>query len=160
MSNNESLKAGIISALSEQNDKRATKNRKWITKMLNDEREHETKMAFMQLMNERPYFVGASLGLGATWATSLLGGMGGETPEGTTTDKVSNWYENLLGIGTPLLSAMGLLDFNQDNTGGLAGNIFSFATGSYTAFCMTCCILEAASGGEDGGLFKGLAGVI
>jgi len=159
MSNNnpETLKTAIISALAEPNAKRLKSNRQYITRMLNDEREHETKMAFLQLVRENPYFVGASVGLGATWASTFIPKE--EKPEESTLDKVSNWYEDLLGIGSPVLSAMGLLDFNQDDQGGLAGNIFSFATGSYTAFCMTCCILQAASGGEEGGMFKSLVGL-
>lgn len=125
--------------------------------------EHEINLAVLRIMERDPtakYFIGASLGMGATWATTLFGKYTGEKPKQTPTQKAENYLETILGAGSPLLSAAGVFDFNKDGEGGLAGNVFGFATGSYTAWCMVNCILASASGGQDGGMFKALAGAV
>jgi len=125
--------------------------------------EHEINLAVLRIMERDPqakYFIGASLGLGATWATTLFSQYVGTETDQDVVTKATNWYETILGAGSPLLSAAGIFDFNKDGDGGLAGNIFGFATGSYTAWCMACCILSSASGGQNGGLFGKLAGSV
>ena len=125
--------------------------------------EHEINLAVLRIMERDPsakFFIGASLGLGATWATTLFGQYTGTETKKTATQKAENWYESILGAGSPLLSAAGVFDFNRDGEGGFAGNVFAFATGSYTAWCMVNCILFSASGGQNGGMFGKLAGAV
>lgn len=126
--------------------------------------EHEINLKILDVMAKDPtakYFIGASLGLGAAWATNLFSQYTTAEETGPTPIQTGvNWYETLLGVGSPLLSASGIFDFNKDGEGGLAGNIFAFATGSYAAFCMACCILSASSGNKTGSPLGPLAGVL
>lgn len=113
-------------------------------------RDHELNLALIDLMARDPqakFFIGASVGLGAVWITSMLPAQvaGQETPGA----QAINWYERMLGIGSPLLAATGIFDFNQDDKGGVFGNMFNFATGSYTAFCMANCILMSMNMDEN-----------
>lgn len=127
------------------------------------ERDHEFRMATMNAFAADPelkYWLGAGFGMGATWIAVLL--EGGTPPDADPVDSadVVNWYESIIGAGSPLLSALGFLDFNKDGEGGLAGHIFSFGTASWTAFNITCLLLRNASGGEGGGIFSTLGGAV
>jgi len=125
-------------------------------------RDHETQIAIINAFAADPelkYWLGAAGSAGAAAFTSYFKiGDDGETP----TDPINqgiNLYESLLGIGSPLLSAAGVFDFNKDGEGGFAGNVFTFAFTSFAAFNMTCLFLRNASGGQEGkGMLTSLVG--
>lgn len=128
-------------------------------------RDHEKEIALLHAFAADPelkYWLGAMAGLGMGTLSSYLKLDEIGTPGGSTDvpNKVINAYETILGIGSPLLSAAGVFDFNQDGEGGMAGRIFTFGCASATAFNMTCLILRSASGGQGGGMFSKLAGAV
>jgi len=113
------------------------------------QRDHELNIALLQAMGNDPslkYFIGASVGMGAVWLQALLGK---DRAAQIAEPSPVNWYETLLGVGSPLLSASGIFDFNKDGQGGLAGDMLAFGTASYTGFCVVNCILSSASGNES-----------
>ena len=122
-------------------------------------RDHEMNLALLQAMGNDPslkYFVGASVGMGAVWVQALLGK---DRAAEIAQPSPVNWYETLLGVGSPLLSAAGVFDFNKDGQGGLAGDVLGFATASYTGFCMMNCVLSSASG-DSGNPLGALAAMV
>ena len=116
------------------------------------QREHEMNIALINAFAQDPslkHWVAASAGMGVTWVTAMLGqyNYAGQVEE-TPVDQSINWYETILGAGSPLLSAAGIFDFNKDGEGGLTGNLLAFATGSYTAYNMVCGLMYAMNSGE------------
>lgn len=129
-------------------------------------RDHEVQLAVINAFAADPelkYWLGVA---GASGMTALLSYFESKS-QTATADEISPWdrginfYESILGAGSPLLSASGVFDFNEDNRGGFAGSVFRFATGSFAAWNMTCLILRNASGGQEGkGLLGGLVGIV
>ena len=127
------------------------------------EREHEVQIAMINALASDPelkYWIGAGVGVGATWVASLFEAQSKTSETASTPNQVVNLYESLLGVGSPLLSAAGVFDFNQDGEGGMAGRIMTFAFGSFTAWNMTCLLLRNASGGSDGKDILGPLGMV
>lgn len=140
--------------------------------------EHEINIKILDIMAKDPsfkYFLGAAAGMGATWASVWLeqrGYYNSATNQPPETQEAKDWWatavdwgETLVGIGSPLASAAGLLDFNKNGEGGLAGtmnNLLTFGAASFTAFCMANCLAISLSGGgsSGGGLIGKAAGAI
>ena len=170
--NPETLAEAMKTALS-QPGRQATINRKWITKQMRDEREHEMSMALLTAFAKDPelkYFIGMASGLGVAWIGAIIGQQAKATGDtgGTSDDFLGAAYNYM---GGPILektvpaAAMTKIfagfGGNSEGLTGNIGNILALGGTGFTGICTMILILRSIFSGTDlGELLSGMGEIL